>query len=115
MRYLTLFVSGVVLEFAVFYILMISDSEVTKRELALAVLAINLLTHPLLIFIVPITGLQYLPTIFVAEAVIMLCEGYALTTLFRDMSSRRIYVASVFANLASWQLSPFLLYIVSLL
>jgi hypothetical protein len=85
------------------------------EEVLSATLVLNTVTHPVLIYVVPMIQVNYILSLFISEIVVIAVEMYLLSFLFEEGSQRTFLKASVIANLASWQFAPFLLYVFSIL
>jgi hypothetical protein len=110
--YIEQFLIGIALEAPVlYYFLRDRDLE----DVLAATLALNTVTHPLLLYVVPLIEVNYILSLFVSEIAVIAVEMYLLSFLFEQGSRRTFFKASILANLASWQLAPFLLYLLSLL
>lgn len=112
MLYIEQFLIGIALEAPVLYYFF---REKGLEDILAATLALNTVTHPLLLYVVPLIEVNYLLSLFASEIAVIAVEMYLLGFLFEQSSRRTFVKASVLANLASWQLAPFLLYLLSLL
>lgn len=66
--------------------------------------ALNSVTHPIVIFALMKLPLGYLPDILIAETFAIVAEG----AVYRRWGWRRPFLASLVANILSWQLGPVL-------
>jgi len=72
--------------------------------------AVNMFSHPLLVYVIPGLDMGYLVALLVSELFIVLGEGVLLSEAFSV--DRFIGLkASLFANLVSWQFAPFLVHV----
>ncbi|MFB6114689.1 MAG: hypothetical protein ABEK04_00210 [Candidatus Nanohalobium sp.] len=111
MLYITQFLIGLLLEFTVLHFFL--DIEgLEAKELAVIVLAFNMVTHPLLIYVIPLIKINYILSLAISEIAVMAVEAYLLTLVFAKIPQRKALKASILANLASWQLAPFLVFAV---
>lgn len=111
MLYITQFIVGFILEFAVLYIYL-DIEDLGSIDLGTAVLALNLVTHPVLIYVIPLIQVNYVLSLIISEILVMLVEALLLTGIFTQLSKKKAFESSVLANLASWQFAPFLIYAV---
>lgn len=112
MLYITQFLVGLMLEAPVIYYFFRNEG---LENVLVATLALNTVTHPLLIFVAPMIQINYVLSLFLSEIAVIAVEMYLLGFLFEQRPRKTFVKASVLANLASWQFAPFLLYAVSLL
>ncbi len=71
---------------------------------ALRISILNSVTHPIVFFGLMRMPFPYLVNILIAESFAILTEGYC----YRRMGLTQPWLASLWANLISWQLAPFL-------
>ncbi|MFB6181196.1 MAG: hypothetical protein ABEJ93_04940 [Candidatus Nanohalobium sp.] len=109
MTYLVKFLAGLTLEFIVLYVFF-QERKVSK--IFTAALAVNTATHLVLTFVVPLAGLNYLLSLILSETAVILVEAWFLTQLFSS-TGRKSFAASLTANLASWQFTPFILFLLT--
>lgn len=115
--YLYLFIQSNTLEIPIYFLfyftlkgLGVSFGEKLKWVSAGVSLS-NLLTHPIVFFLVMPLKLSFLTNILLAESFAILAETI-LHPWFFKVSYRRALIASIFANLMSWQLAPMLTYFI---
>lgn len=70
---------------------------------ALRISALNFVTHPIVFFVLMKLPFGYLPNVLIAEAFAIGAEGL----VYSRLGFSRPWLASLFANLVSWQLAPF--------
>src|SRR4051812_23253556 len=105
--YLYTFCQTVVIELPVYWYLMRRFRGC--RDLCVAVLAINAITHPLVFFGLMSLGSAPVVKIAISEAFAPAFEAWALIYFLRIPAWPAV-AASVLANLASWQLGPIFTY-----
>lgn len=76
------------------------------------VYALNLVSHPLIFFLLPLLELNYLVSLLVSELLVIMLEA-TLISYVLDIKLSDGLISSTVANLASWQLAPFLVLVVS--
>jgi len=113
LNYIVLFLAGLVIEIGVFSHLL--EPDMGHGDFITSIAAINVVTHPLLIYVLHVFNLPYLQAMIGSEIAIIVVEGYLLGIMVADVSLRRVLFLSLLANLASWQLTPFILFVVSVL
>lgn len=111
MLYITQFIVGLVLELAALY-LYLDGENIELVDLGTAVLALNLVTHPILIYVIPLIQVNYVASLVLSEVLVMAVEALLLAGIFTQLPRKRALKGSVLANLASWQFAPFLIYAV---
>lgn len=114
MLYITQFMAGFILEFIALYIYLDMD-ELEVMDLGKVVLALNLVTHPILIYVVPLIQFNYVLSLVLSEIGVILVEGVLLAGMLTQLSRKKAFKSSLLANLVSWQFAPFLIYTVVLL
>lgn len=112
MSYLYIFLQSNLLEFP-FYLWLLPD---LRRELGVArtlwaVTLLNSITHPFVFFFLMDLPLSYLETVLWAETFAVAGEALLLVLLLR-VRFRRALLASLVANLISWQAAPVLTYLI---
>lgn len=105
MNYLYIFTQSCLLEIP-FYLIFIKRPKLEKTAF---VFAMNSMTHPIVFFGLMNLSMTFLQNILVAEAFAILSESFALNLLLK-MDWKRAALASLLANLVSWQLGPVLTY-----
>lgn len=104
--YLLYFLSGVLLEYTVLYFFFMGKDF----DIFSVCVAINLFSHPLLIYVVPGLGTGYLTTLLISELFIIIGEGFLMTEAF-SFSWKEGLKGSLFANIFSWQFAPFVVHV----
>lgn len=115
MTYLYLFLQSNLLEWPVY--LWAIDSARSRANLpswslarrAIAVTVINSITHPVVFFLIMNLSLPYLANILLAESFAVGVEAWLLTSYLRFRWPQAL-LASLLANLISWQIAPMLTY-----
>ena len=92
--------------YILFYVF-IFKSSLNIKQTSIVVTLTNLLTHPLVFFVIMRLSLSYIENILIAEAFAIGAETLLHAWIFR-ISAKKTFVASLFANLVSWQLAPML-------
>lgn len=110
--YIIQFLVGLVLEAPVLYYFFKQEGV---KEVLLATLALNTVTHPLLIFVLPMIQANYILMLLASEISVIAVEAYLMSFLFEENSGKTFVKASILANIVSWQFAPLLLYVFSLL
>lgn len=108
MSYLSIFLQSNLLEVP-FYYLALRPRGSFAQVLVLAT-AINSLTHPIVFFLIMNLKLSYLQNILLAESFAILTEALFFWWLLK-VTPLRSFMASLMANLASWQFAPILTYL----
>lgn len=110
MTYLYTFLQSNLLEVPFYYAFY--RRGLSLREVLLLVTLANLITHPFIFFGICAVGLSLLVSTLLAELIAIggepLLHGYGR----RAVWSMQPLVASLIANLASWQLAPLLTWLV---
>ncbi len=104
--YITYFIAGMLFESAALYLYLDRDMV----DLLVLVLALNGFTHPLLIYLFPHLGLGYLLELLFSELLVIVSEALLLEKAI-STDRKKAFKASLFMNLLSWQLAPFLVHI----
>ena len=112
MMYLYTFLQSNLLEWCIYFPLLARLRPTWSwLDRALFVTALNGLTHPIVFFFIMNLKLPYLANIVIAETFAVVVEGLLLCFLLRAKFSKAL-LASLIANLISWQLAPMLTYAV---
>lgn len=111
MSYFALFWQSNLLEWPVYLLLLRAFQPGLSLPRAAAwITCLNSVTHPVIFFGIMNAGLPYLTSILCAEAFAILVEFALLARVFR-IPWGWVLLASVTANLLSWQFAPMLTYI----
>lgn len=105
--YLFIFLQSNLLEVPFYFVAFRSRGDF--RQILIWVTAINSVTHPIVFFFIMNFKMTYLQNILIAEAFAILAEAVFFAWFLRT-AWRRSFLASVIANLVSWQLAPVLTY-----
>lgn len=110
MSYLYTFLQSNILEWIVYLpLLALVRPKWSLIDRALFITTLNALTHPIVFFFIMNLKLPYLANILVAETFAIVAEAL-LICFFLRVSFSKTFVASLFANLISWQIAPMLTY-----
>ncbi len=123
MNYFVVLFFGILSEFFVFMILvLISKKEIifnskykyTLTYSFLVLILINILTHVVMVFILPnLVTLGYLNYLILIEILILIVEGLLLYYLFfKKFNLYLTFGISFFMNLFSWQFYPFFMLVI---
>ncbi len=88
------------------------ESEKYKSDLIhfiAVIIALNLLTQPIFIFILPLLNLNYVYFLIISELFIIIIEGFFFYYSYKKINIKKCFLASFIANIFSWQFTPFIL------
>lgn len=109
--YFLFFFCSILIEFLIFYLFLFKDFRFSLIELLGIILAINLFTQFIFIFFLPLLELNFIYYLVISEIIIIIGEGYILNQIIYNIRIKKAIFISFCANIASWQLTPFLVYI----
>ena len=110
MDYLYLFAQSNLLEMPVYFLFLKSfQNKLRFIDKIIFVTGLNAITHPIVFFIIMNLKFTYLQNIIMAEVFAVITEGIILKISI-DQGFLPCFLASFFANLVSWQISPMLTY-----
>lgn len=109
--YVLVFLLTCLLEAPTYFALFVHSKKKLKSMLS-AVFSLNLATHPIVVFVIPI-WFEYLhkdygTTLFFSEIFAIAVEAYLLIYIWK-ISKAKSFFASIIANLFSWWLGVYLL------
>lgn len=107
------FIFSTLLEFSVFHTFLkkylLKESNLNLFSI---IVALNLLTQPIFLFILPLFELSFIPYLVISELFIFIIEGYLIVKVYKKIPIEKGIIISAIANLISWQFTPFFVYLV---
>lgn len=113
MKFIQLFLVSSIIEFIVFYLYLykFKKSRGDLLEFISIVIALNLFTQTIFIFILPLIKMNFIYYLVVSEFFIFIIEGLLLARTQKGLSYLSAIFVSFLANISSWQFTPFIMYI----